>query len=177
MRINCHAHIFNLPLILTHETIETIVNRLRQSVPGFVADAVEALLLSLLEHPRYLDEEELLRLLLGKIGASAAFKKAAKALPNPVPEFALLGGVLDDLPLQALQGILDRLSTHFDEKDTAKGGIFDIFQTLRIALKPSVTAVADELLKEMQPGDGLVALMMDITSENEPDHDRRNFER
>ncbi|HEV8364560.1 MAG TPA: hypothetical protein VGQ52_13680, partial [Gemmatimonadaceae bacterium] len=165
MRINCHAHIFNIQCILTQETIDIVVGRLRQGTTRFVADAVEGVLQSLLRNPRFLNEEELLRLFLEKIGVSAAFTSAKNALPSPPPEFVMLGGLLDDLPLHVLQGILDSLSTQFDKKDKSGGGVFDTWQTLRIALKPSCSAVANDLLSEMKDEDALVALMMDITSE------------
>jgi predicted TIM-barrel fold metal-dependent hydrolase len=177
MRINCHAHIFNMQCILTQETITIIVGRLRQGATAFVADAVEGVLQSLLKNPRFLNEEDLLRLFLEKIGVSAAFKKATKSLTSLPPEFVMLGGTLDDLPLQALQAILDSLSTQFDKKDGSGGGVFDVWQTLRIALKPSCSAVANDLLGEMKKEDGLIALMMDITSETEPELDRKNFQR
>ena len=177
MRINCHAHIFNIQCILTTETIEIIVRRLRNTkVVGFAADAVEGVLESIRNEPRFLNEEDLLRLFLEKIGVSAAYKSAVKKLPQPVPALQQFG-ILDKLPMAALQTILDALSTHFDKKDKVGGGIFDVYQTLRVALKPNCTAVADEILGQMDPTDGLVALMMDITSTSEPDRDRILFER
>src|SRR5687767_6548324 len=158
MRINCHAHIFNLQCILTTETIEIIVRRLRNTkVVGFAADAVQGVLESIRNEPRFLNEEDLLRLFLEKIGVSAAFKSAVKKLPQPVPALQQFG-ILDKLPLAALQTILDALSTHFDKKDKVGGGIFDVYQTLRVALKPNCTAVADEILSQMDPTDGIVAL-------------------
>jgi predicted TIM-barrel fold metal-dependent hydrolase len=144
---------------------------------AFAADGVRGVLESLHDEPRFLNEDDLLRLLLAKIGVSVAFRKAVKKLPHPAQVLFQQFEILDKLPVAALDGLLNALSTHFDRKDTPGGGIHDLFQTLRIALKPNCTAVADELLKEMNDTDGLVALMMDITSLSEPDRDRILFER
>lgn len=52
---------------------------------------------------------------------------------------------------------------------------FDIVQTLRLAMRTTITQVADELLDQMDPNDALVALMMDIYAPDESGRDRDNF--
>ena len=176
MRINCHAHIFNLQCILTAETIDIIVGRLSESPVAFASDGVRGVLESIKDDPRYLSDEDLLRLFLEKIGVSAAFRKAANKLSNPLLSESAFKG-LEKVRVSALDDLLAELSRNFDKSDTPGGGIRDLFQTLRIALKPNCTAVADEILKDSDPDDAIVALMMDITSETEPERDRVLFER
>src|SRR5688572_5164753 len=168
MRINCHAHIFNLQCILTKETIDIIVGRLSETPVGFASDGVRGVLESIRDDPRYLSDEDLLRLFLEKIGVSSAFKKAANNISNPLLAESAFKG-LEKVSVNALDDLLAELSKQFDKGDTPGGGIRDLFQTLRIALKPNCTAVADEILKDLDPDDAIVALMMDITSETEPD--------
>jgi predicted TIM-barrel fold metal-dependent hydrolase len=176
MRINCHAHIFNLQCILTSETIDIIVGRLSETSVAFAADGVRGVLESIRDDPRYLSDEDLLRLFLEKIGVSAAFRNAANRISNPLLAESVFTG-LESVSVSALDDILAELSKQFDKSDTPGGGIRDLFQTLRIALKPNCTAVADEILKDMDADDALVALMMDITSDDELERDRVLFER
>ena len=176
MRINCHAHIFNIQCILTTETIDIIVRRLSQSPVAFASDGVRGVLESLRDDPRYLSDEDLLRLFLQKIGLSAAFRKAADKLAHPLLSEAAFKG-LENVSISVLDDLLAELARQFDKSDTPGGGIRDLFQTLRIALKPNCTAVADEILKDMEQDDAIVALMMDITSETEPERDRVLYER
>ncbi|HEX6943264.1 MAG TPA: hypothetical protein VF128_10080, partial [Gemmatimonadaceae bacterium] len=142
MRINCHAHIFNIQCILTTETIDIIVRRLSQSPVAFASDGVRGVLESLRDDPRYLSDEDLLRLFLQKIGLSAAFRKAADKLAHPLLSEAAFKG-LENVSISVLDDLLAELARQFDRSDTPGGGIRDLFQTLRIALKPNCTAVAD----------------------------------
>src|SRR5688572_18348377 len=136
MRINCHAHIFNLQCILTTETIDIIVGRLSESPVAFASDGVRGVLESIKDDPRYLSDEDLLRLFLEKIGVSGAFRKAANKLSNPLLAESAFKG-LEKASISALDDLLAELSRNFDKSDTPGGGIRDLFQTLRIALKPN----------------------------------------
>lgn len=179
MRINAHAHIFNLQTVLTREAIEIIARRLGdRGVPDYVVGAVTRILDRQLDHPEYLVEEELLERFLSEIAAHPSFQAlvANTAVALPV-EIAVLGGGVRELGVSALRSTLDRLSTHLDARDGVGGGIFDVFETLRLAMQPDIVSVADRLLEHLRPDDGLIALMMDITSESDPERDRRNFER
>ncbi|MGI8842443.1 MAG: amidohydrolase family protein [Gemmatimonadaceae bacterium] len=179
MRINAHAHIFNLQTVLTREAIEIIARRIGdRGVPDYVVGAVTRILDQQLDHPEYLVEEELLERFLDEIAADPSFQAFVANTTVALPvEIAVLGGGVRDLGVSALRSTLDKLSTHLDARDGVGGGIFDVFETLRLAMQPDIVSVADRLLEHLRPDDGLIALMMDISSESEPDRDRRNFER
>ncbi|HSJ62646.1 MAG TPA: amidohydrolase family protein [Gemmatimonadaceae bacterium] len=178
MRINAHAHIFNLQTVLTREAIEIIARRIRdRGVPEFVVGAVSRILDRQLDRPEYLVEEELLERFIAEIAADQNFQGFIASATSPLPvEITVLGGGVQGLGVSALRASLDKLSTYLDARDGSGGGIFDVFETLRLAMQPDIVGVADRLLEHLRPDDALVALMMDITSEQEPERDRRNFE-
>ncbi|HUF30871.1 MAG TPA: amidohydrolase family protein [Gemmatimonadaceae bacterium] len=179
MRINAHAHIFNLQTVLTREAIEIMARRVRErGVPEYVVGALTRILDRQLDHPEYLVEEELLEHFLSEIAADPAFQGFVASAVHSLPvEITVLGGGVRGLGVSALRSTLDKLSSHLEARDGVGGGIFDVFETLRLAMQPDIVSVADRLLEHLRPDDGLIALMMDITSESEPDRDRRNFER
>ena len=80
VRINGHAHIFNLQTVLTEEAIAIIIGRLRRNgYADFILDGVQALLQEQLLRPEYLSEDELLRRFLAKMAGTAGFKTLLKA--------------------------------------------------------------------------------------------------
>ncbi len=174
MFINGHAHIFNLQTVLTDEAIVIMVNRLRRvGFPDFVVDSVQDLLQKQLDHPEYLTEDELLVRFVEGMGRTAAFRDLA-GLPLDV---RVLGGGTGDLGVRALEALLDRISDWVARTDGPGKSPKDVFQTLRVALQPDIPRVAKKLLAHLGPDDALVALMMDITSENEGERDHLNFRR
>jgi len=181
MRINGHAHVFNLQTVLTTEAIDIMVARIaRQGYPSFITEAARKFLLRQLEQPEYLTEEGLLRRFLSAIGESADFKSfvAAQGATLPV-DVRLIGGGVEALAVETLRGALDHLSTSLDPQGAIGRGVFDLYETLRLAMHPDIVSVADAILRQI-PGDGghetgLVALMMDIVAEPEPPADRRRF--
>jgi predicted TIM-barrel fold metal-dependent hydrolase len=175
MRINGHAHIFNLQTVLSAEAISIIVNRLRGiGIPDLIADAVEGLLEDQLDHPEYLNERELLARFVKRITESAAFSSIA-GLPAEVR--VLGGGSTSSLGVRALEAVLNRISEALGTPDGIGKRAVDVYQTLRIAMQPDIPRVASRLLAHLGPDDALVALMMDISSPSEPDRDRLNFAR
>lgn len=179
MRINGHAHIFNLQTVLTSEAIAIIVDRLRRNkYASFVADGVQDLLEQQLARPQHLTEDGLLKEFLQAIARKADFKdfldtqSTQAALPI---ELRLLGGGVDALGIEALRAALNQLSALLDRRDGAGRAIHDLFETLRLAMKADIVSVADALLEQGPPGSGLVALMMDIVATPEPVRDRANF--
>ncbi len=38
MRINCHAHVFNLPAVFNQQTIQTLINRLLVMAPHVLTE-------------------------------------------------------------------------------------------------------------------------------------------
>ena len=179
MRINAHAHIFTLQSVLTREAIEIIARRVQdRGVPEFVVGAVTRILDRQLDRPEYLVEDELLERFIAEIAADASFQNLVGAVTSPLPvEITVLGGGIQGLGVSALRSSLDKLSTYLDARDGSGGGIFDVFETLRLAMQPDIVSVADRLLEHLHPDDGLIALMMDIASDREPERDRENFER
>lgn len=176
MRINGHAHIFNLRTVLTPHAVKVMTNRVRAlGVPEFVADAVEKFLAEQVLRPEYLVEEELLARFLTLIRQSAAFREFARTTAGLPVEVRLLGDGLPALETAALRATLDRLSSWFDDGADSKTTIADVFDTLRLAMRPSITAVAAEVLRSVEPDGGVVALMMDITSEDTAAQDRDRY--
>lgn len=176
MRINAHAHIFNLQTVLTEEAVGIMVGRLeRLALPDFVVEAVRRILVDQLRRPEYMVEEELLRRFLGAISRSRSFQRLVADADTLPVEVRVLGGGIEGLAVDTLRASLDRLSTHIDRQDESGSGVFDVFETLRIAMQPDIVAVADRLLADMGPDDALVALMMDIVGKEETTRDRNNF--
>ncbi len=172
MRINGHAHIFNLQSVLSDEAVVIMANRLRRlSLPDYVVDAVESLLQQQLDRPEYLSERELLARFVEAIAASAAFR-AASTLPL---EVRVLGGSTSGLGVRALEAVLDRITEAVAAAEGFGKSPRDVFQTLRIAMQPDIPRVAAKLLAHLGPDDAIVALMMDITTEAEGERDLRNF--
>lgn len=177
MRINGHAHIFNLQTVLTTEAIDIMVARIGRHIPvDFVVEAARKFLLTQLERPEYLTEEGLLRRFLTAIGDTGSFKSfvAAKGAQLPV-ELKLLGTGAEALATETLRAALDQLSTQLDPKDGLGRSVFNLFETFRLAMHPDVVSVAEALLGQLPDDTALVALMMDIVATPEPERDRRNF--
>ncbi|MGH7469275.1 MAG: amidohydrolase family protein [Longimicrobiales bacterium] len=176
MRINGHAHIFNLHTVLTRHAITIMVQRIRDlNVPDFVADAVERFLAEQVVTPEYLVEEELLARFLKHIGDTSTFKNFVNTTNNLPVEIRLMGGGVQALQISALRAALDRISSWFDDGATTKTTVLDVFETLRLAMQADVTGVAATILEDMRAGDGLIALMMDITSEQTQEVDEKKF--
>lgn len=174
MRINGHAHIFNLQTVLTDETIAIMANRLRRmGLREYIVEAVEDILQDQLDHPEYLSEDELLVRFVAAIASSGAFA-AAEELPLDI---RTLRGSTGGLGVRSLQAVLDRLSEAIAVRDGPGSSPKDVFQTLRIAMQPDIPRVARKLLAHLEPDDAIVALLMDITSETEGSRDRINFRR
>ncbi|HUF28723.1 MAG TPA: amidohydrolase family protein [Gemmatimonadaceae bacterium] len=176
MRINGHAHIFNLHTVLTRHAVKIMVDRVRrQKVPDFVAEALERFLVEQVQTPEYLVEEELLARFLGYIASTKSFRKFAKQTPHLPVEVRILGDGLRAAQIGLLRDMLTRLSGWFDEGADSDTTIADVFETLRLAMKADVTGVAAAVLGEMREEDGLIALMMDITSEKAQAADEAKF--
>ena len=176
MRINGHAHIFNLHTVLTRHAVKIMVDRVRrQRVPDFVAEALERFLNEQVKTPEYLVEEELLDRFLRYIASTKSFQKFAKQTADLPVEVRILGDGLRAARIGLLRDILTRLSAWFDEGADSDTTIADVFETLRLAMKADVVGVAAAVLEDMRDDDGLVALMMDITSERTHAEDEVKF--
>ncbi len=181
MRINAHAHVFNLRTVLTPKAVRIIVSRLSEhGLPTVVTEAVGKLLAEQVINPEHLTEDELARKLLGYIGSNTGFSAFIRSRTSVVPPelLDLSGEVVRELPRDDLWSAFDNLTTLADgPAGGTRAKVFNLYETLRIALRPSVLAVADDLLSNHGPDDVVVALMMDITAEADGELDRRLFER
>lgn len=180
LRIDAHSHIFTLRSILSREAIRVITQRLLDAgAPAVLARAVEDLLSDQLKKPRVFDERRLLKALLEKL---LRFGEIQKAIPTHFaigPLSVNLEHRLDDLAVEALSDAITKLV------DSAAGGgkvgkIFNVLQTLRQAMQPTITDIADDILAPMMtgnPGDEcvIVALMMDIFGADESGIDRATY--
>jgi predicted TIM-barrel fold metal-dependent hydrolase len=177
MHINVHAHVFTLRTVLSREAIRVITQRLTdRGVPALLVEAVEGLLARLLDRPENLDERQLLARLLGELRERVGFDDFVEANLARLPFHAVIRGEgLESLQVDTLRAALDQLATVMGVGEEVGKRPFDIVQTLRLAMRSTITEVADELLEQMEPDDALVALMMDIRAPDETDRDRDNF--
>jgi predicted TIM-barrel fold metal-dependent hydrolase len=177
MRVNIHSHIFTLGTVLSTEAIRVITQRLRdRGVRDFIVDALEQLLVDLLDKPEHLDERELLARLFRKLSGIDDFGAFVGGLVSiPDVDLVLTGRNIENLPADALQSALDHVSSLILQEDGPGKSPMDIVQTLRVAMRSTITEVADTLLDQMDRDDAIVALMMDIHDPKDPPRDRDNF--
>jgi predicted TIM-barrel fold metal-dependent hydrolase len=172
VRINCHAHIFTLESVLSREAISIMTGRLRKmGFREFIVDAVAELMHERLLRPGFLTEDELLKRFVDAMLKSDAFKNLGSQLPFAIS----IAGDATTLGARAVRAVLDRLSSWIDSEDGPGKSPFDVFETLRIAMQPHIPGIAQSLLAHLGPDDAMIALMMDIVADDEPERDRRNF--
>jgi predicted TIM-barrel fold metal-dependent hydrolase len=177
MYINTHTHVFTLRTVLNRESLRVMTQRLRDHrTPPLIVDAVFRVLDRLLDRPDLLDERELLARLLSELRQVSGFDRfLAERLQGLPVQVVLEGEGLMELKLDTLRQALDEVSTALSDPEEKAMRPFDIVETLRLAMGSTITQVADALLEEMGPDDGMVALMMDIRGDEEPERDRQNF--
>ncbi len=176
-RINVHTHVFTLRSVLSREAVRVMTQRLEdRGVPRLLSQAVTRLLEDLLDRPEILDERELLARLLGHLRRVSGFDRFVEDNLSRLPFAVVIRGEgLEELPVETLRQALDQLTTAMSQPGGAAARAFDIVETLRLAMKGTISQVADELLDQMEPEDAIVALMMDIRAPDEPERDRQNF--
>ncbi len=177
MRINCHSHIFNLPSVMTRETLSIMLRRLkRDNVPNYLRKPTRKLLEKVYKDDEKIDRRLLLTEMIESIKQSKAFKeiirKETKSLPVDIK--IVLKHHPKDLNLEILEGFVDRASGLFfdEERDAHTITVRDYIEFLGIALAPSISSVTDILMKQIGPDDAIVALMMDITDKRNQDKQR-----
>jgi predicted TIM-barrel fold metal-dependent hydrolase len=177
MYINVHTHIFTLRTVLSGEAVNVMIQRLDdQGVPPMIVAAVRRFLERLLDRPEILDERAILARLLTELKRVSGFDQFLQANLARLPFAVVIEGEgLEQLPADTLRTAFDQLTSAMDGRSTLGKRPFDIVQTLRLALRTTITEVADELLNQMGRDDAIVALMMDIRAPEEPDRDRSNF--
>lgn len=176
MNINTHTHLFTLRNVLSREAVRAIGNRLRhKKVPEYLVKGIENFIYDLSNKPRHLTEDELLEEFVRAILSTDVFKDFSK---NNLQHISALNAIninSEHLSRAALKQILNALSAWGDANDNSESNLFDIYETLRIALKPSSTAITDHLLDHLNHDDALVGLMMDIRGDTESDRDVQRF--
>lgn len=176
MNINTHTHLFTLRNVLSREAVRAIGNRLRhKNVPEYLVKGIENFIYDLSEKPRHLTEDQLLEEFVRAILSTDVFKDFSK---NNLQNISALNAIninSEHLSRATLKQILNALSAWGDANDNAESNLFDIYETLRIALMPSSTAITDHLLDHLQADDALVGLMMDIRGDTESDRDQERF--
>lgn len=176
MNINTHTHLFTLRNVLSREAVRAIGNRLRhKKVPEYLVKGIENFILDLSKKPRFLSEDELLEQLVRSILNSDVFKSFAQNHLHQIPALNAININSEHLTRAALTQVLNSLSAWGDANDNAESNLFDIYETLRIALKPSSTAISGHLLNHLSKDDALVGLMMDIRGDTETDRDEQRF--
>lgn len=176
MKINTHTHLFTLRNVLSREAVRAIGNRLRhKNIPEHLVQGIENFIYDLSNKPRYLDEDQLLEELVKSILSTDSFKAFAQ---NHLHEIQVLNTInLDSHQLSkaALKQILNALSAWGAANDDSKSTLYDVYETLRVALKPHTTDIADHLLEHLEQDDALVGLMMDIRGDDESNRDKKRF--
>ena len=180
MRINAHTHIFNFKSVLGPPTVDFLANRLKlEGVPKVLRDAI---IKALKKHfqGEIFDETALLRTLAGELNVADGLKSlVAKAGTSLHPSLSiLLEGDVEGLSAEALREILGRLSDAIIKKhpnDPATHTLEDMIEFLKIGIKPTILAVADDLMLHSGDDTVVVALMMDITAADADDE--KQFER
>lgn len=176
MNINIHTHLFTLRNVLSKEAVRAIGNRLRhKKIPEHFVQGIENFISGLSTKPHYLDEDQLLEELVKSILDSPVFKDFAQNHLYDIPALNAINIDSQKLSQVALKQILNSLSAWGSANDDSKSTLFDIYETLRIALKPHTTAIADHLLEHLSPDDALVGLMMDIRGDTELARDKQRF--
>lgn len=181
MRINSHAHIFNLKSVFTKTTLEILLRRLVKRTPGPVLEELTVLLERALDRSDTVSSDDLIRKFLGSLKARIG-DLGMLSLADRVKLDLLTRGTLDGASRLVVDGVakpfLARIIEHFtaDANDfEEQQGLQDILGFLSIALQPNISHVAQQLMNELpEAEDAAIALMMDITGEGSSD---RHFER
>lgn len=175
MIVNSHAHFFTFLALNTRRTRETLVNRLRkESWPQFLVDIFVKVFDEILKDEN-VQEEKLLRKLVGALRVDAQFKglldKAAARIPGEVG--ILLHGNLDAVAVGLLRRALARLFEKLgDENDLGERNIEDVLGFLYLSLQSSMEDVAEVYFSQTPENAAAVALMMDITKGGDSDSGR-----
>lgn len=176
MKINTHTHLFTLRNVLSREAVRAIGNRLRhKNMPEYLVEGIENFIYDLSNKPRHLTEDQLLEELVRAILNTDVFKEFAH---NRLHEIPVLNAINIDgghLSRSAFKQVLNSVSAWGEANDSAESTLFDVYETLRIALMPGSTAIADHLLGHLDSDDALVGLMMDIRGDTETERDRQRF--
>lgn len=165
MRINAHAHIFNLRSVFTPETLQILMNRFKlEGMPKPVRDLLYARMAEFLRGE--IDAETIFQSLDERAGATDELTQwFGKLKLGDAAVDLQIDGVLARLGGKAQAYIREKLLElcDLDKQGAIKQNWFDYLEYLRVGLMPSMEQVTDEVMGQMGADDGLVALAMDIT--------------
>lgn len=171
MRINAHAHIFNLRSVFTSETLLILLNRLKlDGMPKPILDVLSEQLGKYIA--KEIESEEIFAKLDQKAEISEELVKWIEALKASGASIDLeINGVLAKLGAVTADYLREKILDLYDhdENGDIKQNWLDYIEFLRIALLPSIEKVTEEVRRQMKPDDLLVALMMDITNGSDDD--------
>lgn len=178
LRIDGHTHIFTLRTILSREAIRVMTQRIRdlhERMPAQFVDALERVLYRHYERPYVFDERRWLSALLRQLPLVGGAPDRVRDLLPPGVE---LGSDYDDLPAAVLLGALETYANRHDA-GVAKA-IMNVIAALRQATRPTITEIADDILRDMEEGNpgedhAIVALMMDIYGADNTPYDRHVY--
>jgi len=170
MRINCHAHIFNLPAVATRHSAEILINRILEMLPAVVEKAfAERLLRDLFESRK--TETGVMGKLAGWLGEFQSagtladfFDQAGPSARDRLAQAnARLAAAGDRDNLLEVGMALDELIAERGDLDAGRKSLADFLDFVRIGFLPSIQDVADELMAQTPADAGITALTMDIT--------------
>lgn len=165
MRINSHAHIFNLRSVFTPETTQILLNRLKlENLPEMVIEVLYKKINAYLR--KEIESESILNMFVERTDATNELKKIFSKLGNEDVKVDLeIDGVLTKIGSAASKYLREKVLELYDldENGEIRQNWFDYLEYLRIALMPSIGRVTDEVMGQMGKEDALVALAMDIT--------------
>lgn len=168
MRINTHAHVFNLASVFTEQTLDILLNRIRDwDWPVWLAKAAtEQLTKGITQAGPYADADTFVAGLLKKLAEGPKGQRVIQDLKDEGLEIEGVSGITK-LAADGLLALARRLEDSLLEgdDDARKSSVVDAVEFLRIALQPSVRHVTRILMKDIAASDAIVALMMDITGE------------
>ncbi len=165
MRINSHAHVFNLRSVFTQETMHILLNRLQlERMPDQLVEILRDKLADYLD--KKIDSETIFAMLDERAKGTSELAGLVKQLSIGGASIDLkIDGVLAKLSSPAASYVRKKLMDMYDlnENGEIKQTLLDTIEFLRISLLPSIERVAAEVMAQLKNDDILVTLMMDIT--------------
>lgn len=170
MKINCHAHLFNLRTVFSKQSLQIFIDRLfREKWGDWAIEGVSSLLYEALEDKDLGDSDQIYQRLAKGLSKSGIFKdfmkKAGDSIPNEIK--LLKSSSSSSFTGDRLLDIFSKLSTYLmkqsETSDIRSESFLDLLDFLLIMLKPDIADVTDKLITQIPDDGGLIALMMDVT--------------
>lgn len=179
MRVNCHAHIFNVKSIFNKYTLEILLNRIGDmDIPKQLEKAVAKQLKGVFDQAgEYVDEKKFFENILSHMAETDEYKDILQKITSPLKvELEIIGSEkIKEASSEFLTKLIAKVCSAFDSRDVRKKDTMDFIDFLRIALQPSIRNVTDIIVRQLpNKTDVVVALMMDITNDGK---DKGQFER